>query len=379
MQKTTREEGERRQRVVLGFKDNFWAQAAAWSAIVFSLVAGVAALGWFYWTGESGGRTPFFLHKGGEIASRPAAPSPAPAPAASGRRIIDGAPTDVAEADQRVFAVMIDNMIDARPPSGLARASLVIEAPVEGGITRFEAFFASDSQVSKIGPVRSARPYYLDWAAEFNAVYAHVGGSPEALDLIASRKPLDLNEFFAGKYFWRDSGRKAPHSTYTSTSLLAKALTDRFAGAGPRPQTAAWKYRDGTVQVQPGEVTAVTVDYSTPAYRVVWRYDAAKNAYRRFQNEDELRDDDGAPIRASNVVVQYNKVRVLDEIGRRRIETVGQGQAVVFFDGSAVEATWKKTSLKDRTRYYAEDGSEIAFEPGTTWVEVVPTDGKVTY
>ncbi len=383
IQKTTREQGERQPRVVFGLSEKFWAQAASWSVILFAVVAGAAVLGWFYWTGEGSRGQYGFLSFGrapvNQAPAAPAAPAAEQPPAAAGRRLLDGLPTDVAPADQRFYAVMIDNMIDARPPSGLSKASLVIEAPVEGGITRFEAFFASDVQVAKIGPVRSARPYYLDWAAEFDAVYAHVGGSPEALDLIAARRPRDLNDFYAGKYFWRDSGRKAPHSTYTSTSLLAKALADKFAAPSRSGIPAAWKFKDGSAPASPGQVAGPTVEYSTANYRAVWKYDAAKNDYQRFQDDDRARDDDGAPIRASNVVVQYNKVRVLDEVGRRRIDTVGKGEAVVFQDGAALKAAWEKDSIKDRTRYYGEDGQEIVFEPGTTWVEVVPVDGKVTY
>ena len=106
----------------------------------------------------------------------------------------------------QVFGVMIENAADAWPLVGVNEAFLVIEAPVEAGIPRFIAFFSEDQEVDKIGPVRSARPYYLDWNDELDAVYAHVGGSPEALDLIKYElDTIDLNQFWQSEYFYRQN------------------------------------------------------------------------------------------------------------------------------------------------------------------------------
>ena len=80
------------------------------------------------------------------------------------------------------YAVMIDNHSWARPPFGLSQASLVYETIVESPITRFLAIFVDNENIKQIGPVRSARPFYVDWVKEFNIPYLHVGGSNEALD-----------------------------------------------------------------------------------------------------------------------------------------------------------------------------------------------------
>ncbi|HSD12679.1 MAG TPA: DUF3048 domain-containing protein, partial [Patescibacteria group bacterium] len=198
--------------------ERFWKAAAAWSAIGFAAAASAAAIGWTYWAGSGEAGRPAVAVKV-EVPESAAVAEPAAAP--TKRRVIDGVavPEDAPDVTG-YFAATIDNLSVARPQAGLTKASLVFEAPVEGGITRFLAVFPDDVTADRIGPVRSARPYFLDWASEFDAVYAHVGGSPEALEKIVAYDMRDLNEFFAGKYFWRDENRDAPHNAYTSTVRL---------------------------------------------------------------------------------------------------------------------------------------------------------------
>ena len=145
----------------------------------------------------------------------------------------------------QVFAVMIDNHEDAWPPSGIDQAFLVIEAPVEAAIPRLLAFFSSEEDVAEIGPVRSARPYYLDWANELDALYVHVGGSNAALDLIASGGTFDFNQYWWGEYFWRAGNRFAPHNVFTSTTLMNEFVTRRTeAGVVPERLYDVWLFKD---------------------------------------------------------------------------------------------------------------------------------------
>ena len=111
-------------------------------------------------------------------------------------------------ATPRIYGVMVDNHLNAWPQSGLDQAMLVIEAPVEARVPRMLAFFSEEQDVKKIGPVRSARPYYLDWNAEFDAVYAHVGGSPAALEFLQVDDTIDINEFSNEWFFWRENGTR---------------------------------------------------------------------------------------------------------------------------------------------------------------------------
>ncbi|MBI1908238.1 DUF3048 domain-containing protein [Candidatus Uhrbacteria bacterium] len=273
----------------------------------------------------------------------------------------------------QVFGVMIENSSDAWPLAGLEDAFLVIEAPVEGNIPRFIAFFSEEQDVEKIGPVRSARPYYLDWNDELDAVYAHVGGSPEALGLLAEYGTIDLNEFYQGEYFYRWGARYAPHNVYTTTDDL-RAARDELAPE--TPVYDAWTFTDG---VPSGEEKSLSIDWTTAtAYDVTWDYDAEANAYLRTQGGTGRFLEGSADAVADNVVVMESDVTVVDAVGRRHIRTTGEGSALVAQNGRMIVATWKKDARTDRLRFSDAEGNEIAMNAGTTWIEVVPSLGQVT-
>lgn len=279
----------------------------------------------------------------------------------------------------QVFAVMIDHSVDAWPQSGVDDAFLVIEAPVEAGIPRLEAFFYEGQTVEKIGPVRSARPYFVDWADEFDAMYVHVGGSNAALDLIANNGTFDMNEFFHGSTFWRSTDRFAPHNTYTSTELLMSAIDSaREKGRAPDLLYGTWKFKSDE-KTPPAVGIEPTVDFSAPTYRAEWKYDSASNRYRRTQAGLPYQSAEGDDVLANNVAVVVTDIEVIDDVGRRKIDTVGEGKAFVFQDGTAIEGTWKKASASERLRFYDATGNEIAMNAGKTWIEVVGSEDNLSY
>lgn len=289
------------------------------------------------------------------------------------RRPIDGVLVPNGTPPSFPLAVIVENMIDARPTSGVARANLVWEAPTEAGITRFLAIYADGADVIAIGPVRSARPYYVDWAEEVHALFAHVGGSPEALALVASlehqEKLADLNQFWHGDLFWRANDRSAPHNVYTATSLLRAELAAR--DPADLPSYGMWKYKeDEPFEARP-DTQEFSVAFSTPAYAVTWKYHRTTNEYVRWQLGAPYRDIDGAEVRAKNVIILITEMEVTDREGRRRIKTIGEGKARVFRDGRLVEGIWKRPRHDARTRFFDRDGNEIAMNAGTTWIEVI--------
>ncbi len=312
-------------------------------------------------------------------------------------------------SDLSVYAVMIDNSVDAWPVSGVDKAFLVIEAPVEAAIPRLEAFFSSDTVVDKIGPVRSARPYFIDWANEFDALYTHVGGSNAALENISSTGTFDINEFWNGDYFWRASDRYAPHNTYTSTELLGKyvaAAVDR--GRAPEVLYGTWKFKDWADATKLARnsdslgtlVPSVTVGQSDPViaripqttrqsptisiyfnsdlYTATWTYDSVSGQYIRTQGGQPYLTADGIQITATNVAVIVTDIKILDYVGRRSIRTVGEGKAWLAQDGITIEATWKKPSTSERLRFFDMTGNEIIMNAGNTWIEVVGEEEDVT-
>ena len=291
-------------------------------------------------------------------------------------RALDGMWVTPAEAQLQPFAVMVENHPDARPLSGPARANLVYEIPVEGGITRYMLVFDATTTVDQIGPVRSARPYFVDLADGLNAVYAHVGGSQQALDQIKSMSSFrNLDEFANGKYFWRSFKRVAPHNAYTRTDLMQSAFavkkweTGRFRG---------WRYKDDDAAASTTTTVRGTEDGPKVAYggsfTTSWAYDQATNMYTRFEAGVVQKDLDGAIVRAKNVVVMVTDGWVIDSYGRLTVRTTGRGKATLYRDGKKSELMWTR-SAGSNLRFEGLDGTDAMFNRGTTWVEVTFGNG----
>jgi len=292
-------------------------------------------------------------------------------------RKIDGVSVPADQANIYPVAVMIENLVSSRPQAGLSEANLVYEALAEGGITRFMAVYAASGAIPKIGPVRSARSYYLDWAKELNTLYAHIGGSPQSFNLIKQYKILDLDQFFNAQYFWRNKDRPAPHNLYTSSELLAYALRDKqLAKEG---NFESWLFKDDkNKETLPTEEKNIIIDFSSFNYKVEYKYDLANNEYIRNQAGQAHQDEEGHQIKAKNVIVQYLKTSLVDK-ERLGMETIGEGEAIVFQDGQGIKGTWKKESRESRTEFFDSDGNKIKLNRGTTWIEIVPSGRIVNY
>lgn len=378
-QKTARQDPSGKRWVVLLSRMKFWKAFAGWSAVLFALSAGAAAIGIALWTG--GGiiypAPVWFIDRSArEEAAMSAEGDEVRDP--EWRRVIDGMPLGEEGYRNNYYAVIIDNLEEARPASGLSKAPLVVELPVEGGITRFLAFFDADGvDVERIGPVRSARPYFIDWAEEFDAILVHVGGSNAALQQLKGGDLRDLNQYYWGRYFWRDPSRFAPHNAYTSLGNLRQVDDLRFPEYSVR-DSGMWAFKDGgeSVDPDPGQLRGITIEYGKDPYRVHWEYEPGSNSYVRYQGGTQ-QTDRGAVILARNVVVQYTKVTILDYVGRREIQTRGSGDAVVLRDGDIIYGSWQKDE-GDRIRFLDADSEEIVLNAGTTWIEVVPSGTLIT-
>lgn len=295
------------------------------------------------------------------------------------RRAIDGVYVPDDQINHYPLGIMIENLVSSRPPAGLSKANLVYEALAEGGITRFLAIYAEQLvDIPEIGPIRSARSYYLDWALEYNALYVHIGGSPQSFTEIKQYDVFDLNQFYNSQYFWRDSERAAPHNLYSSGEKMAFALRDKEAPEQGDYHT--WKFKDDPLLAdRTTEDKNITIDFSSFNYKVLYKYNRQQNDYQREMAGQPHEDEDGTQIRAKNVVVQKVKTSLADNEQRLSMETIGEGEALVFMDGQVIEGTWKKTSRTDRTLFYDSQSDEIEFNAGTTWIEIVPIDREVIY
>lgn len=285
-----------------------------------------------------------------------------------------------AAAKQPVVAVVVENFYpDARPQSGLASAGVVYEALAEGGITRYLALY-QDHLAPDIGPVRSLRTYFVDWGLEYNAPVAHVGGNADALDLIKPLNMKNLDQFYNGSYFRRVTSRYAPHNVYIIDAQMKKLLNDRvYAG---EPTFTPWPRKDDK---KSDSLTAstITVNFSGADYQAKFEYDPSSNSYARFvRNTPDVDANDKVAVKPKNVIVMYMPTQFgATRIGEATVvmQTVGTGKAVVFMDGVATEATWKKASHEGRTQYYDTNGAEIKLNRGQTWVSVIPVGKEVSY
>lgn len=286
-------------------------------------------------------------------------------------RLLDGVPViDASTTSLAPYAVMVENSMDAWPLSGPSKADVVFEAPVEGAITRFMLLFDPSSTTTQIGPVRSARPYFVEWANAYGAMYAHVGGSPDALDLIKSIRGFqDLNQFWHGNDFWRSSSRYAPHNTYTSMEKLVAAAVKQEVTTSTFD---SWTYQD-EVSIDAGAVSSTATEISVPyagAYAASWEYVSSTHLYQRYQYHHPQADADGSLVYARNVVVMLTDSTVLDAVGRLEVRTTGSGKALLFRDGTVQSGTWNRE--KGKAIYFeTSDGHDMLFAPGRTWVSVV--------
>lgn len=296
------------------------------------------------------------------------------------RRQLDG--VYVEEGEENIFPVsfMIDNHVDARKSHGLSKANLVYEAEVEGGITRFLAVYASGDEIDQIGPVRSARPYFVDWARELSSVYGHCGGSPEALVKIIKDGIIDLNEFYNADFFWRGKDKVAPHNIYTSSEKIDSFLNKKKLEDG---NYLAWQFKEDEGLENRPEVAEIKIDFAGDAFRVGWVYKKEDNNYIRHMGGKVHKDQDGSEIRAKNIAIQYVDAEEIDSELRLRMDNVGDGKAFVCFDGFCEEAMWEKKSSAARTRFYYKkdsgDKEEVLFNAGVTWVEVVRPEREVSF
>lgn len=310
----------------------------------------------------------------------PATPvrSPTPVPAILPGPL-DGVPTARQLALRRPIAVVIDNFYpDARPQPGLGRASVVYETVTEGGITRLLALFL-EHDAGNVGPVRSARPYFVQWAAGYHAIFVHDGGSPAALQALRRTPELaDVDSASSSAAFHIAPDSVAPHNLFTSTADV-RALALR---SGWRPPVSfAWMRHQHAASSAGTDSSAVHIDFSLPTvpsppqYAVTYRYDPSHNAYLRSVGGQQAIDAaTSRPIEPANVAILFTAMAPIsnDVAGRVRLGAVGSGSAIYLIGGRVIHGSWSKPSSAGAVQFDDGHHRSIAFGPGATWVEAVP-------
>lgn len=281
----------------------------------------------------------------------------------------------------RPIALMIDNDSNAaRPQIGLEDAYMVYEIVVEGRATRFMALY-KDFDLEKVGPVRSSRHYFLDYAQEHDAIYSHAGWSPKAAKDISSLGINNINGVAAdGACFWRDSTYDNTwHNLYTSTEKLSSRADEK-------------KYRRDTDSAMPNykeidetptggtPVSSILIPYAN-FYKVSYKYDENAKVFVRYVNGKTHDSQTGDAITAKNIIMytlQNVNLPDKEDKGRQDLKNIGEGTGYYFSDGQAVEINWSKSSREAKTKYTLKDGTPLQLNPGNTFIQIVPTYAEAT-
>jgi len=271
------------------------------------------------------------------------------------------------------MAVKVDNAPPARPQSGLDKADIVFEQPVEANVTRYVAVFQCND-APLIGPVRSARNMDVGILGQLgNPLLAHVGGIDPVLRNLDTSPIISVDLGKNRHLQIRPAGKVAPHATYTSTSLVYGTHSDMKTA--PKP---LFTYSDTPPAGAP--VSTVNINFSNTS-NVTWRYNSSDHVFQRFYNgttPDRL--ENGTQNAAANVVVQYVQISrgpwVEDAQGNLEVQAElypdASGDAVVYRNGVAISGTWHRSTLGSPTQFDDSSGHLIALQPGQTWVEIVP-------
>jgi len=292
----------------------------------------------------------------------------------------------------RPVAVMINNMIKALPQWGISQADIIYEMLAEGRITRFLAIFQDHSKIEKLASIRSARPYYIDIAQSYGAVYIHFGGSVPAYDAIAKRKDLvsidGIKGSWEGTVFFRDPDRRKQmgleHSVYTTGEYLDLAmekLTNQGKDLAQSEHPSAFKFGErwhDNSAVNGEAANKVTVTFSS-SHKPWFEYNAETEKYLRFQYGDPQMDGwMDTQLAVDNVLVLRMQLTDLGgELKLVDIGTTGKGEGFFFTKGKHVPITWEKETYNSEIKYYTLDGEELVVSRGQTFVSVVTTTADI--
>lgn len=275
------------------------------------------------------------------------------------------------EINKRPIAVMINNHPKARPQSGLHKADIVYEVLAEGSVTRFLAVFQSEWP-DIIGPVRSARDYYIDLSKGFNALYINHGWSPSAKAKLESGEADYLNGlFYDGSLFWRANHRKAPHNSYISNENILKGAkaSDYEVTADVKPFT--FLAEDEVVSLEGDEANKTVIKYGdSQTWQVTYKYNPTEKMYSRFSGNEQTIDlESEEEIELSNILVVEMEHEFIDSYGRRGIDLTSGGKAILLQNGLIQEVEWENRAGRIIP---VKNGEIVKLVPGRTWINIVP-------
>lgn len=301
------------------------------------------------------------------------APSPTPTPIPTLRSATSGKLLE-APVIYKPVGVMIENSVGARPQSGLQAADVVYEAQVEGS-TRFFCIFNDTLPVS-VGPVRSARLYFIRMQQEWDSAYVHAGGPQSGLSNVYLESAshidtrIDINKWAYAKFYWRTDDRKAPHNAYVNVVQCQERMEQESQG-----RTFLFSEQVQYTGQTVGEVVL-------PFYigKVTYHYDTSSEKLLRYSGSKPFTDaDTGNAVAVTNLIVQYCHFYHGDEtLGRWLCDLTGKGKAEFIVGGKHIMGTWQRSAYDQPTLYLDDAGQEIVLRPGNTWIALHPQEKAIT-
>ena len=272
---------------------------------------------------------------------------------------------------ERAVAVTINNHPAARPQNGLSKADLVYEVLAEGSVTRFLAIFQSEKP-DKVGPVRSARDYFIDLAKGYDSLYIAHGYSPEAKTMLESGTIDNINGIqHDGTLFKRADFRKAPHNSYITYENIEKGAADKGYKMNQASKALEFMTEEEAGKLEGDSAPVTKVSYGQdPNFAATYTFDEQQEKYTRSSGGAETVEyDTNDPILLDNIIIIETVHSTSDSKGRQDIDLTSGGGAYVLQKGKLQEAEWK--NVDGRILPY-KDGEQMKLVPGKTWINIVP-------
>lgn len=288
---------------------------------------------------------------------------------------------NIFKGDSRPIAVMIDNHSGAWPQAGLNQAYLVYEIVVEGGETRIMAVF-KDQDVKKIGPVRSSRHYFLDYALENDAIYVHYGWSPQAQSDIGTLKVNNINGINeSSTSFWRSNEKSSPHNVVTTIQKIKEIAVNKGYSL-KSTKSSVLNYTADDVTLETGIAAEEVVIPHSTLQTVKYTYDSSKKVYKRYaRNKAQTDWESGSAITTENIIIEFIDNYTLQDTenkGRQGLDNIGTFDGYYITNGKAIKIKCEKKSRSSQTIYKDLNGEEIKVNDGNTWVNICPKNAEVT-
>lgn len=282
----------------------------------------------------------------------------------------------------RPIMVSTDNdSAKSRPQAGISKADILVEVPIEGGGSRYEPIYYSQiPDLELLGAVRSVRPYILDIAREYNAVFVHNGQSPQAKAYFEESGVDRVSSFEYYKAFHteeKNSGR-LPGNQYTSGEDVLAATES--LGYDEKKDVRTFSWLGDEDKVDGDKATEIKVNYADGAYNT-FKYDEKTKLYTKYVRDEVLVDENNnKEFTCANILVQKVPFNLYDgEDERLEIDMYKGGEATMFTQGKVVEGTWERADKDSPTIFKDKDGNEFKMTPGVTAIQLIDTTVKFEY